>query len=112
MSGCQTPIGRFWIPTSDYRYLLRPAVCPQQVADVRTAVGWDAALGFCQQTLGHMPRKTTNPERALNNLLERDRMFTDRLRSHAAQAGVPTIELDTSVSEDNLVKRMETQFGL
>jgi len=37
---------------SDYRYLLRPGISPQQVADLRTAVGWDAGLNLYQQTLG------------------------------------------------------------
>ena len=36
----------------DYRYLLRPGISPQQVADLRTTVGWDDALGLYQQTLG------------------------------------------------------------
>jgi len=37
---------------SDYRYVLRPGISPQQVVDLRTAVGWDAALHLYEQTLG------------------------------------------------------------
>jgi 2-phosphoglycerate kinase len=56
--------------------------------------------------------KTSDPQRALNNLLERDRMFTDRLRREAEEVGVPAIEVDVSMSEDTLVSLVETQFGL
>ena len=63
-------------------------------------------------TLWEIPRKTSDPERAMRNLLERDRMFTDRLRQEAEQVGVLTIEIDASTSEDSLTDRVATQFGL
>ena len=56
--------------------------------------------------------KTSDPPRALRSLLERDRMFTDRLRREAEEAGVPAIEVDVSMTEDALVHLVETQFGL
>lgn len=63
-----------------------------------------SALGFLA--------KTTAPERALRNLLERDRMFTDLLREETARLEVPTIEVDATMTEDDLTKRVMEVFGL
>src|SRR5262245_20546688 len=61
-----------WIfPTSDFR---------QAVIDRRGG----SARGFLA--------RTTDPERALSNLLERDRMFTDVLREETTRLGLPVIE--------------------
>jgi hypothetical protein len=56
--------------------------------------------------------KTTNPERALRNLLERDRMFTDALREETARLGLPAIEVDAATTEDELAARVAEVFGL
>ena len=56
--------------------------------------------------------RTTDPERALRNLLERDRMFTDILHEETARLGLCTIEVDTTTTEDDLVKRVSEVFGL
>ena len=56
--------------------------------------------------------KTTDPERALHNLLERDRMFTDILREETARLELPAIEVDATLSEDDLARRVADVFGL
>jgi hypothetical protein len=56
--------------------------------------------------------RTTDPERALRNLLARDRMFTDTLREETARLGVPAIEVDAAMSEDDLAGRVTEAFGL
>jgi hypothetical protein len=56
--------------------------------------------------------RTTDPERALSNLLERDRMFTDALRAETARLGLPAVEVDTSISEEDLAARVAEVFGL
>lgn len=56
--------------------------------------------------------KTTDPERALRNLLERDRMFTDLLRVETARLGLPAVEVDTTMTEDDLFKRVTDVFQL
>jgi len=56
--------------------------------------------------------KTSDPERALRNLLERDRMFTERLEREANQAGLAVMAIDRSMTEDDLAGRIATQFGL
>jgi hypothetical protein len=56
--------------------------------------------------------KTTDPERALSNLLERDQMFTDLLREETERLKVPAIEVDVTMTEDDLVKRVTEVFEL
>lgn len=63
-----------------------------------------AAWGFLAQT--------TDPERALRNLLERDRMFTDVLREETARLGLPAVEVETTATEDDLAGRVADLFGL
>jgi hypothetical protein len=56
--------------------------------------------------------RTSDPERALRNLLERDQMFTARLRIEAKQVGVDAIEVDTTLTEDALADAVTKRFGL
>ena len=56
--------------------------------------------------------KTSDPERALRNLLERDRMFTVRLHEETKRLELPAIEVDTAMSEDDLAERVTDAFGL
>ena len=56
--------------------------------------------------------KTSNPERALRNLLERDRMFTDILREETARLGLRSIEVNTTTNEDDLTRHVTDMFGL
>lgn len=56
--------------------------------------------------------KTGDPERALRNLLERDRMFTDMLREETSRLGLTAIEVDTTTTEDDLTRRVSGVFGL
>jgi 2-phosphoglycerate kinase len=56
--------------------------------------------------------RTTDPERALRNLLERDRMFTDVLRAETARLELPAIEVDATTAEDDLARRVAELFGL
>ena len=56
--------------------------------------------------------RTSDPERALRNLLERDRMFTDIIREETARLEVPAIEVDATITEDDLVRRVTEVFGL
>ena len=56
--------------------------------------------------------KTTDPERALRNLLERDQMFTEILREETARLGLRAIEVDTTTSEDDLTRRVTDLFAI
>lgn len=56
--------------------------------------------------------KTSNPERALANLLDRDAMFTERLRRETTSLGLHAIEIDGDIDEDGLDRRISGLFGL
>jgi 2-phosphoglycerate kinase len=79
------------IPTPEFR---------QAVMDSRGGPKW----GF----LG----KTSDPQRALRNLLERDAMFTHRLYEEARRLELNTIEVDTTMTVDDLARRVAVPFGL
>jgi len=56
--------------------------------------------------------RTSDPEKALRNLLERDRMFTDILRDETARLGLSAIKVDTMTTEDDLSTRVTEVFEL
>ena len=63
-------------------------------------------------SLWRIAEQTSRPERALSNLLERDRLFTASLQDMAAAACLPVIHVDGSLTEEALESRVATQFGL
>jgi 2-phosphoglycerate kinase len=62
--------------------------------------------------LWRIAEKTSDPPRALRNLLERDRMFTDRLRTEAKDLELPVIDVDVTLTEDDLDEQVTTMLGL
>jgi 2-phosphoglycerate kinase len=56
--------------------------------------------------------KTSNPERALHNLLARDAMFTDRLCEETQRLQLNTIEVNLTSTEDELMRRVTQRLGL
>jgi 2-phosphoglycerate kinase len=86
------PARAVWLlPTHDFR---------RAVFEERGGAAW----GFLA--------KTRAPERALRNLLERDRLFTDILREETRRLKLPAVEVDAAMSEDALDARVSEVFGL
>jgi hypothetical protein len=56
--------------------------------------------------------KTTDPETALRNVLERDHLFTEALRAETARLKLRAIEVDATSTEDDLVRRVSEELGL
>ena len=56
--------------------------------------------------------KTSDPPRALANLLDRDRMFTDRLAAEVRDRGLTGLEIDLPTTEDEVVGSVASVFGL
>jgi 2-phosphoglycerate kinase len=54
-------------------------------------------------TLWTIPNRTSDPERSLANLLDRDALFTEEVRRQAAATGVRTIEVDGTLSLEETV---------
>jgi len=87
-----TPNRAVWLlPTPDFR---------QAVVDSRGGPAWSFLA------------KTSNPQKALHNLLERDRLFTDVLREATARLALPVIEVDSTTGEDDLARRVINLFEL
>jgi 2-phosphoglycerate kinase len=59
-----------------------------------------------------IPRKTSDPELAQRNLLERDRIFTDRLVDETKRLELPVIKIDTAMNEGELARQVTQAFGL
>ena len=93
--------------------LVRPLLAdPGHAVWLLPTPGFRRAAFASRGSLLQIAGRTSDPERALRNLLERDRMFTDRLRDEAGQPGLPVIEVDAAMTEDELVKRVAEAFGL
>jgi GrpB-like predicted nucleotidyltransferase (UPF0157 family)/cytidylate kinase len=85
------PTRAVWLlPTSDFR---------RSVIESRGGSKW----GFLA--------KTSDPDSALRNLLDRDRMFTNVLREETSRLGLPAIEVDTTMTEDDLARRVTDLFA-
>jgi len=56
--------------------------------------------------------RTTEPQRALANLLERDRMFTDAVAAGAANLGLTTLVIDGTRTVDDTVRVLARCLGL
>jgi hypothetical protein len=52
--------------------------------------------------------KTSDPERALANLLERDRMFTEQLREDARDLGLRVIDIDLGMTADDVAEQVSS----
>jgi len=56
--------------------------------------------------------RTTDPRRALANLLERDRIFTDVIATDAARNGLTPLYVDGTRSVDGMVGEVAAHLGL
>lgn len=74
--------------------------------------GFRLAAFSSRGSLWEIARKTSNPEKALRNLLERDRLFTERLREEASRLQLPVINVDVALTEGELTGRVTELFEL
>jgi 2-phosphoglycerate kinase len=63
-------------------------------------------------SLWKIASRTSDPDKALRNLLERDRMFTELLAEETKRLDLPAIEIDTTMTEDDLTRHVTETFGL
>jgi 2-phosphoglycerate kinase len=63
-------------------------------------------------SLWRIAGKTNDPNKALVNLLERDRRFTELLCEETKRVELPAIKIDTTMTEDDLTARVTEKFGL
>jgi hypothetical protein len=63
-------------------------------------------------TLMDIAGRTSAPDRALENLLRRDGMFTVRVEREAKEAGLSVIHVGGDMTAEDLTSRVAEQFGL
>ena len=74
--------------------------------------GFRLAAFSSRGSLFEIARKTSNPDVALRNLLERDRLFTERLREETSRLQLPVIDVDVTLTEDDLTGQVMDLFEL
>jgi cytidylate kinase len=87
-------------PLSDRAAWLLPAPEFRTAAYASRGTTWD------------IPNKTSDPERALANMLARDRMFTDRLTAETARLGLTAIEVRAGDPVDATADRVAAALRL
>jgi 2-phosphoglycerate kinase len=56
--------------------------------------------------------RTTDPDQALSNLLERDRIFSDKIANDAARNGLEAFYVDGNRTADSVATELASRFGL
>jgi hypothetical protein len=59
-----------------------------------------------------IPGRTSDPKRALANLLARDELFTDQVAREAAALGLSTIDVAVGMTKDSLIERVSSALAL
>ncbi|MEV0838114.1 hypothetical protein AB0I55_01025 [Actinocatenispora sera] len=99
-------------------FRLLPRLVAPLLADRSKAVWLLPTPAFRERALDHrggtwtIAGRTSDPRRALDNLLTRDRMFTDRLAAELRELDLPGITVDGSVTEQDLTDRVAAAFRL
>jgi hypothetical protein len=93
--------------------LVRPLLAvPEQAAWLLPTPAFRRAAFGHRGSVWTIAGRTSNPERALANLLERDRRFTERLADQVARLDLRAIEVDVAMTEDDLAVRVADSLGL
>jgi hypothetical protein len=100
-------------------FRLLPDLVRPLLADVRHAVWLLPTPQFRQAAFesrggpawGFVAR-TGDPQHALQNLLQRDALFTDQLTEKIRHLGLHGIGVDSTVTEEGLARRVSAVFGL
>jgi hypothetical protein len=93
--------------------LVRPLLAvPGHAVWLLPTPGFRRAAFESRGSLGAIAGKTSDPERALRNLLERDRLFTERLGAEARSLGLRVVEVGGRMTEEDLAGRVTEALGL
>jgi shikimate kinase len=99
-------------------FRLLPHLVRPLLTDVNRAVWLLPTAEFRRDALAsrgstwELAGKTSDPERALRNLAERDRMFTERLAGETRRLGCRTLHLDRGITADEVFARVSELFRL
>ena len=94
-------------------HLVRPLLAaPGHAVWLVPTAGFRRAAFDSRGSTWQIARKTSDPQTALRNLLERDAMFTARLREEARRLDLPVIEVDLPMAEGKVAALVTGLFGL
>ncbi len=94
-------------------HLVKPLVAvPGHAVWLLPTPGFRRAAIEQRGSLWTIAGQTSDPQTALRNLLERDRMFTERLDEETRRLDLPVIEVDSNTAEDALTERVMDALGL
>ena len=95
-------------------HLVKPllAVTAHAIWLLPTASFRKAVFGSRDWARAGFTAKSSNPERAFQNLLERDAMFTLHLQKEVKRLGLSGIDINSMLTEDDSVKLLVDSFGL
>ena len=94
-------------------HLVQPLVAtPSHAVWLLPTPGFRREAFASRGSLWEIAGKTNNPEKALRNLLERDRMFTERLREETLRLQLPVIDVDISLGEGHLTEMVVQSLEL
>jgi hypothetical protein len=74
--------------------------------------GFRRAAFASRGSLHTIAGKTSDPDRALENLLDRDQMFTEVLRAETRRLGLAAVSVDTTITEGELTRQAARLLGL
>jgi hypothetical protein len=93
--------------------LVAPLLCrPRQAVWLLPTPEFRRAAFQSRGSIWTIPNKTSDPQRALDNLLARDQLFTEQLRAQARAARLETIDVDGSVGVAESVAQVGEALGL
>ncbi len=93
--------------------LVQPLLAtPGQAVWLLPTPGFRRAALDSRGSMWDIARKTSDPDRALRNLLERDRLFTERLHEQTKHLHLRVIEVNLTMTEDDLTERVTEAFEL
>ena len=93
-------------------HLVQPLAAPRHAVWLLPTPDFRRAALDSRGSTWQIAGGTGDPERALRNLLERDHLFTERLRAETRRLGLPAIDVDSTMTEDDLVGRVMAAFGV
>jgi len=97
---------------------LLPECVADVVDDVRRAVflvqtpSFLRRAGDARKGLTSMTKRTSDPARALANLMRRNELLADHIRAEAQRRGMRVIDVDEGLSLERVVEMVEEQFAL
>lgn len=90
-----------------------PQVLPELLPPAARVVFLAATRAFQERVLAERPMPPTrDPDRALRNRIEKDRLFGERVALAARSRGLPVLEVDGSRSPEAILDEVSESFGL